>query len=376
MTAYESTSTSPTRVVLHIGLLGAGGAYLRSVLDANATAITAAGVEVITVGEDAVRDAVAPRREADESSGAWQRLVEETGAATGPVRLLSADLLSTAPDNVARAIVASFAPHRVDVVVTVQDMARTVPSAWQHAVTHGRKITFADYASAAVGAANDRPTKEQLGKQHDVVAILQRWSTVVGAARLHLVTVPPPGATGGLLWERFAQAFGLGPDVVAADSVEDYTDGQLAFSETELLRRLNRRVGDELVPANYDRYLRGVLAGEIMQPLGDAAPTDRPALDAKGLRWATERGRQIAAELTPLGIDVVGDLTDLMPAAGSAGGASTPTATYPDPAVRAVAMLLRKLVDIDPAAAPKLEKSAQRRRGPRGAGRSPRRADA
>lgn len=356
---------SPSVTVLHIGTMKSGTSYLQDTLDRNRDALAAAGVRYLGRGTHAVWDALGLRPPSEKSTGAWNRLVQQAKAASSPMRVLSMEMLSTASDDEVVSLVADFGPDPVRVVITARDIARVIPSAWQNGVKHGSRMTFPDFVDAVMGVSDERGPRERFWKQHDVLAIATRWSAVVGRERVHLVTVPRSGSEPDLLWQRFCTVLGVEHSTFDTQ-VDRGSNFSLSFSDAELVRRLNRRVGAELGRRNYERYVRGFLANEVMRPDDPAAPADTARLSPAAHAWATRHGQRLASDLKALGIRVVGDLDELVPlpvgseSAGASAG-TVPRVTYPDTAVRAIAMLLRKLAEIDPqAAAP--EQSPPRRR--------------
>ena len=112
--------------------------------------------------------------------------------------------------------------------------------------------------------------------------MLDRWTAGIPRERVHLVTVPPPGSSPTLLWERFAGLFGL--------DVEE-------FAPTE---RVNASLGSGGDPARWLSPRQRTLAGEIdaafRRDPGRVARLERPASIAalpayeRDLRAALARG--------------------------------------------------------------------------------------
>lgn len=360
-TAPVAARSDPV-TLLHIGTMKSGTSYLQDTLHRNRDALEAVGVRYLGRGTRAVWDVLGLRPPSEKSEGAWDRLVHQAKNSASPVRLLSMEMLSTALDDEVGGLVAAFEPDPVEVVITARDIARVIPSAWQNSVKHGSKLTFPDFVDAVMRPTHDRGPSERFWKQHDVLAIATRWAAVVGADKVHLVTVPRSGDAPNLLWERFCTVVGVDPSAFDTQ-VDQSSNFSLSFSDAELVRQLNKRIGAELGRRNYERYIRTFLANEVMRPADPAGPTDTPTLDAAAHDWAVRHSERLVAELQTLGVNVVGDISELVPGpAGDNSAGSTPRITYPDTAVRAIAMLLRKLVQVDPEAAA-LEESPPRQRG-------------
>ena len=92
--------------------------------------------------------------------------------------------------------------------------------------------------------------------------MLGNWGADLPPERIHVVTVPQPGArrtATDLLWLRFCEAFGIDPAWAPADS--ERANPSLGIAETQLIRQLNRRLGRETRrEAAYDALIREMLA--------------------------------------------------------------------------------------------------------------------
>jgi hypothetical protein len=154
--------------------------------------------------------------------------------------------------------------------------------------------------------------KPWFARAFDLPAVLSHWSVGLSPDRIHVVTVPQVDASGGdpdLLWERFCQAFVIDPAWAPLES--DRSNASLGSAETQVLRRLNQRISRETRrDAMYDDLILGMLAADTL-----AGSRSRPILLPPKLHdWAVERGEAWIEWLEESGVDVVGDVKDLLPA--------------------------------------------------------------
>jgi hypothetical protein len=136
--------------------------------------------------------------------------------------------------------------------------------------------------------------------------------------------------------------------------------------QAELLRRVNAALGDSLpIPGPYPRVVKEVFAQQVL-----AGRKGTPLrLDAKGREFAVARSREIADELAALGVDVIGDLDELVPAEA---GPSADDVDYPEASdaalvaegVDALAALLGRMAERPPAEAEYRRQLAQMREMP------------
>jgi hypothetical protein len=132
------------------------------------------------------------------------------------------------------------------------------------------------------------------------------WGASLPPESVHVVTVPPRGAPRDLLWRRFAGLLGL-----PADEFElgVRANESLGVEQVELLRLLNAALGDRLPrPGPYPATVKRVYAHQVLA----ARPGTRLALDRADLELVGERAAADVAALRTLGVDVVGDLDELL----------------------------------------------------------------
>lgn len=225
--------------------------------------------------------------------------------------LVSHELFANAGPTHIRQLVADldFADE-IHVVLTVRDLARQVPSVWQENVKNQRRASLPAFVDAiAADAAGTGTGTEPFWEFQDYRRIVADWSAVIGAERVHLVTVPAAGTTtaGDGLWERFVRVLGADPADLTAQVPS--TNKSLSAGQTELLRRLN----DRLQPGDiewhrYESLVKGVLIGEYLFATLDDAPE---TLSGDQLAWTAGMADGMVQALVDGGYPVSGTLDDL-----------------------------------------------------------------
>lgn len=340
------------RVYLHVGLPKTGTTFIQDVLWRGRNRLARDGVcyplrrrtEHFAATMD-VRGSSWGGRRNPEWDGAWDRLahtVRETDAATA---IISGELLAGADQSAVARAVGSFPGREVHVVLTVRDLARQFVSGWQEQVKHRVSVPLPDFVAGCLDdpSAGDRAARlaERFWLLHDVAAIAQRWSTEMPAGRLHLATVPPPGAgRRGELWERFAAVTGIDPGVGHVDTARP--NASLGAVEAELLRRLNATRVAGVTQPHYDQVVRVLLAEKVLA--GAAGPA--LGLPSRFADSVHQRSAELVERLQTAGYDVAGDLNDLVPDLDAL--RSTPASDVDDAllsaaGVRATAGLLTEL---------------------------------
>ena len=125
---------------------------------------------------------------------------------------------------------------------------------------------------------------------------------------MHLVTVPRPGAPKTLLWERFAETFGL--DQLTLDLHAERANPSLGAPETALVRRINKAANDVVEPSDYRPLVRELVAHNT---LSQRVGSPRLSVPADVWTWADDLSRRWVDELRKRGYAVAGDLDELLP---------------------------------------------------------------
>ncbi|QKT07743.1 sulfotransferase family protein [Gordonia sp. X0973] len=320
-------------VFVHIGLPKTGTTHLQDRLWRNRDLALKAG---LLYPGDAIDDHfhaaahLQPERYLDwvdpEHAQAWPTMIAQMKAWPG-TSLVSHELLATANrEQIAQFVGALDFADEVHVVVTVRDLARQLPSAWQENVKNQRRGTFDEF----VAAVADRAGSGDLGhgeegpfwEFQDYVRILDDWSGLVEPERIHVVTVPREAAPGDGLWERFVGVLGVDPATLSAPI--ETANSSLSAAQAEFLRQLNDRLQPSDVEwARYERVVKGELIGEVM--FGAERTGEPQGLSAAQRSWATRQAETMTAELTRRGYDVVGSLDDLAVGEADEGDAQPPT---------------------------------------------------
>lgn len=341
------------RVFLHVGAPKTGTTYLQNVLWHNSDALAADGLLVPGTGArrpwhlHSHHEAALRLRRLDFAEGlpqrrtTWQSLADEAHGWPGDV-LVSSELLAwTGPPEIEQAVT-PWPGHEVHLVLTMRDLLRQVPAAWQEEVKNRRTLSYEEFLAEAVASDAMHGGPGGVWGGQDPRQVLGRWAADVPAERVHVVTVPPPGAGPHVLWERYCQVLGLDPAAYDTD-VAGRNPG-LGLAEAELLRRVSLALPDSFGWESYNRLLKHGLAeseafaGEVREkvPVPDEV---RAAL--------AERTAGMIEYVVAAGFEVVGDLGDLAVSSEPAGldaAAARPTPeAVADAGVRAVADLLLRL---------------------------------
>lgn len=297
------------QVFLHIGAMKTGTSYLQKVMAANVEPLAAAGLQVARGRGAAVHDLLDYAAAGDEHReavrGSWPRFVEAARSFGGRATVLSHEYLSLQGPALAAEVVGSLSGMEVHVVLTVRDAAATLPAQWQTAARNRGTQTWSEYVAAA-REPRARPRSHTFLHAQAVARMLRVWGLQVGVGRVHVVTVPPPGAPRRLLWDRFAAAVGVDPS--AAVRLDVPANPSAGYASAHLLCLLHREASSAGLPKREVQRLAVFMATEAAARRDEepTVPMDGPATELAA-RW----NRRVVQAVRGSGVHVVGDLDDL-----------------------------------------------------------------
>lgn len=235
------------------------------------------------------------------AKGSWESLMRRTRRKSGTV-VISHEILAPATTEAIVRAKRDLADSEVHIVYSARDLGRQIPAAWQESVKQGRKWSYRRFLGRV---EHGRPW---FYRAFDLPTVLGAWGAGFDPAHVHVVTVPPKGAPGDLLWQRFCTVLGIDPAWAPRDS--DRLNQSLGVAETQVIRKLNRRMDRSTRrEATYDELIREMLAqNELVGRVSDPVrmpPRLQPWAEAETARWVEW--------IEQSGVDVVGDVSDLRP---------------------------------------------------------------
>ena len=208
------------------------------------------------------------------------------------------------PRQIAR-LIPALADHDVHVVVTVRDVARTIPSAWQQYVKAGHSYRYDEFLDAVLSGRGTAPA-ENFWLDHGVVDMVKRWGRLATPPFTHVVVLPQHGASLEKLLERFCSVIRIDPAHLVHQGAR--SNESLGLVQVEVLRRLNE-IPRIYAPKVYGKVYKRGFAREVLA----AQPGRRPLMPASSQQWCRAYTDRVVEALTNGGFDVVGDLDDLHP---------------------------------------------------------------
>jgi hypothetical protein len=328
---------------LHIGPPKTGTSYLQSVLWAAKPQLLEQG---LTLPMQSSRDHlnvahdVRKRDRSPEVHGALDRFAAALERVDTPRALFTMEVAVAATPKQIKRFYSALSGFDIHLIITARDLARLVPAAWQQTVRSRSDESFDLYLRDLL----DHPELTHvIWRRLDIAEIARRWGGSLAPDSVHIVTVPPAGASQRLLLERFCSVVGVDPECIETDVAR--TNPSLKAPQAELLRRVNDALGDRLPDrVAYRRLLNGFFAMTVLAAQS-GPPLRLPVRYADRTRELYER---MAAEIRDQEYDVVGDLADLEPTVFRAGDATDEVdlvasdANVAEAGVRALATMLEQ----------------------------------
>lgn len=299
------------RVVLHVGTPKTGTSMVQDLLARNDATLRQRGVLVpggaydhqYRAGLDLLGEV------ADDGRGSWDRLAAQIRRHDGTA-VVSNEILTRASDEQIARAAASLPDAAIDVIVTVRDLGRQIPSGWQEAVKHRARLPFATFVAELRAEHPRRPAARGFWEVQSWPEAAKRWAAITSPERVHIVTVPPSSADPVVLRQRILKAMGIEPEWVPQAPHRDNT--RLGAAEAKVLRGINRRVGRDTVgPSQYAEFVRDRLVRDLAERADEPI---RIRLPPAAYDWVDAMSRRWIADVRDRGYSVVGDLHDLEPA--------------------------------------------------------------
>ncbi|MDQ3615870.1 MAG: hypothetical protein M3393_04475 [Actinomycetota bacterium] len=333
------------RVFLHIGAPKTGTTFLQTVMWHNKPVMQAQGYlypgnrRMDHFRATRVVRGISKQRLGD-ASGIWDDLLGELRQWSG-TGVITHEFFSRANAKRAEKAIGDLAPAEVHLVFTARDYVRQFPAVWQEALKMSSQLSFDEFVTKALEFDTSGPWGWQ---SQDIPAILNRWGQSLPPERVHVITVPPPGAPRDLLWERWCAVLGL--DASKFDLDVGIGNESVGAAQAALLHRIKPHLSGALNEGGErHRWFRQYLGHEVLVPQRGERFGLRPQ------HWAELRqlSASAAKAIEEAGYDVTGDLTELVPDAEPTirpNPDDIPDAEIVDVAARAIEQMVRDVREL------------------------------
>jgi hypothetical protein len=300
------------RLYVHIGMQKTGTSYLQGAMLRNRAVLADQGLDLVPPTKREtfelmllVRDRYKPGLDPASVPESLEKFSAALRRAPGPRALISQESLAAAGPHQIRRLLDACGDREVQVIVTVRDLARQLPSSWQQLIKSGGTATYLRFVRQA--RAREQEGSDLRPWTHlNVLGVLARWSEAVGPERIHVVTVPPAGSPPTALLERFCSVVEVDPDRM----VPEETRGNISLGrvQAELLRRVNSELPAEMRPRQvYGAVGKRFFAAQVLA----AQEPSTIRVPAEFRAWCDEVADRQIKTIDSAGYVVTGQLEDL-----------------------------------------------------------------
>lgn len=242
----------------------------------------------------------------DPEPAAWQEFIRDSRSFAG-VTVCSSEFFAESDDATAKSIVDAIGVENVHVVITLRNLGKILPSAWQQLLKSGYEVDYAEWLDNAFNAVEpDLHAKSRnfwVRHRHNIV--VRRWADLVGPERVTVVVVDDADRSG--IYSAFEQLLGIPAGELAAFRDES-NNRSMTVPEAQFLRALNIAVGGGKGWKPYSHKQHDGLIKAMTE--GRSAPAGELRIETP--QWALDRAAELAhtyvAAIRELKVNVIGDL--------------------------------------------------------------------
>ena len=236
-------------------------------------------------------------------AGLWDRTVADARAYRGTT-VISSEFFAESPEEVVRRIVTDVGADHLQVVVTLRNLGRILPSAWQQNLKSGFETPYLPWIRRMLFNDDDATRSTIFWRRHRHDELVERWVAAVGADHVTVVVVDDRVREG--IFHHFEDLLDVPRDTLY-DRRGEVSNRSMTLAEAAFLRRLNVAVGGA---AGWRAYPNRVQAQMVKQLVEGRTPSPEEARLATP-QWALDRAAEIADEMVTriesTGARIVGD---------------------------------------------------------------------
>jgi hypothetical protein len=234
----------------------------------------------------------------------WEDFVHSAHAFSG-ITVCSSEFFAESDDATAGQIVEKIGKENVHVVITLRNLGKILPSAWQQILKSGYTNGYVHWLENVLVSPEKEPKSEVFWTRHRHDIVVERWARLVGSDRVTVVVVDDANRDG--IYQDFEHLLGLPKDSLLKQRTRSLNRSMTA-AESELLRSLNEAVGGSkgwrpYGNAAHDGLIKGIVEGRTPSAEEPKLQTPQWALDIAARHAAT-----YVASIKASGVNVIGDV--------------------------------------------------------------------
>ena len=237
----------------------------------------------------------------------WNRIVKQAHEYHG-ITVISSEFFAESSDEVVGRIASDVTRDQLQVVVTLRNLGRILPSAWQQNLKSGFEIPYLPWLQRMLFQDDEATRNTIFWRRHRHDLLVERWAGIVGADHVTVVVVDDRAREG--IFHNFEDLLGL-PRETLYDQRGEVSNRSMTLAEAAFLRRLNVAVGGSEGWRAYPNRVQAAMVKGLVEgrtPDADEARVQTP-------KWAMDRAAELAGgmvtRIEAAGVHVVGDLSVL-----------------------------------------------------------------
>ncbi len=234
----------------------------------------------------------------------WENFVKNAHAFQG-ITVCSSEFFAESDADTAGQIIERIGKENVHVVITLRNLGKILPSAWQQILKSGYEFGYVHWLTNVLGGTDLEPKSQVFWTRHRHDEVVTRWAKLVGSDRVTVVVVDDSNRDG--IYHDFENLLGLPKDALLKQR-KHTMNRSMTTAESELLRRLNEVVGGSKGWQTYgnavhDGLIKGMIEGRTPDANEPKLQTPQWALDV-----AARYAETYVAAIKASGVNVTGDV--------------------------------------------------------------------
>jgi len=236
-------------------------------------------------------------------AGLWEQTVADAHGYRGTT-VISSEFFAESPLDVVERIVGDVGVDRLHVVVTLRNLGRILPSAWQQNLKSGFETPYLPWIQRMLFQEDEATRNTIFWRRHRHDELVERWAGLVGPDHLTVVIVDDSVREG--IFHHFEDLLDL-PRNTLFDRRGQVSNRSMTLAEAAFLRRLNVAVGGAAGWRAYPNRVQALMVKSLVEGRSPEADEARLATP----QWALDRASEIAGEMVDrieaTGVRIVGD---------------------------------------------------------------------
>lgn len=238
----------------------------------------------------------------------WNELSEDAQSYKGRV-VISSESFVFAKDEPLRRIVDELGADRLHAVFTLRPFAKMLSSSYQQYLKYGLAIPYVEWLEGVFANPPECPPSPNFWKRNDHAQVMGRWAEHLGPDNVTVMVLDDTDR--GALYRNFESMLDLPEGMLVPDPEISASNRSMTAAEAEMLRLINDGGARRWEWPTYEGTVR---RGAILRMVESRRPgADEPKIVTP--EWAVdaaaEFGARTAQRIEELGLQVIGDLSQL-----------------------------------------------------------------